>query len=177
MKRSRSLLTLALLMMTEPAYASTLPRVDFHKGETMVAVGLPDLSLDYALTDHLSLGATWVSMGLPAYGFGAIRGTYRIGRVPWGGEYGLTAAVGLESNYPATPTTPLSYQSWGQIALDASLPLTRRFTIRATVGPILWGSYTLYWYAVPNLELAYELNSRNELTLGGNSLIGWRGIF
>ncbi len=169
-----ALLPVALTAM--PVAASTLPRVDFQGGKTAVAIGLLDANLDYAFSDRVSLGVSG-SLLSPVTG----RATVRLGAVPNGGSYGMTFSAGLTPNVWGSVSGPTTYSVWMQPALNVAVPLgspTSDWTLRGTVGPLLFGMSIaavpsmLFW---PNLELAYRLDGANEVTLGGNGLVGWRG--
>ncbi|MNX72827.1 hypothetical protein D3C86_1041970 [compost metagenome] len=171
-----------------PAEASTLPRVDFRSEQTLLAIGLPgDLSLDRTFSDRLSLGVTTFIAGSAgptgpmAIG---VRGTYRLGEAAKGLTYGLTVSGGVYPPHFFNPSSPdlisKTPEYWVQPALVASLPLSDVLVLRGTVGPLLFtmshhaGIPAWLW---PNLELAARIAPGQELTLGGNSLVGWRGPF
>ena len=69
-----------------------------------------------------------------------------------------------------------------EAALDVAIPLGSdrdHWTLRATLGPIIMldpghRSVVPVW---PNLEFSRPLGEHGELTLLGNGLVGWRGIF
>jgi hypothetical protein len=172
-------LPLCLTVMTAPAFASTLPRVDFKQGQLAVAAGAFDANVDYAVLNNLSIGVSgtfpWSLM------LGAGRLTYRIGEVgPV--SYGLSLSGGTIRpglvNLQRPEDGDMGY--WVQPALNLAVPLgSLPLTLRATVGPV-WVNQTLTKLngdIIPNAELAWRLNPSNELTLGGNALIGWRGTF
>lgn len=170
---------LALALMTRPAFASTLPRVDLHQGQVAVAVGLADANVDYALLDTLSIG---LSGALPwSVLLKAARATWRIGQLgPV--AYGLTLSGGTIAPGLVNTAKPEDALTgyWVQPALNVAVPLgPTPLTLRATLGPT-WVNQTLMHQngdLVPNAELAWRLNDAHEITLGGNALIGWRGTF
>jgi hypothetical protein len=161
----------------------------------MLALGVVDANLDYALTDTFSLGASGIFMngrpdltwGLYTFGVGAIRATVRLLEIPEMVSVGFTVSAGEISGHPyirkptsSMPMVRTPIHEWMQPALNVSVPF-HRVTARATVGPIFGADLEdgtsgifMVW---PNLELAYSLGSGQELTLGGNSLLGWRGTF
>lgn len=169
---------LALLFVPVAADASTLPRVDFQAHQVMIAIGFPDASVDVALSDRLSLGASAVALGVDNL-FPAVRATYRLAEGPGGFAFGATLSAGLIPNFMRGSMTPLMYQSYVQPAANVTLPLggsESPVRLRATLGPI-FNDGVLSLMPLPNLELGIKLAPQQELTLGGNSLIGWRGLF
>lgn len=175
----RGLTALALLLIPAAAEASTLPRVDFEARQVMVSVGLPDASVDVALSDRLSLGASAFALGVDNL-FPAARATYRLADGPGGLVVGVTLSAGLIPNVMRSASVPLMYQSYVQPAANVTLPLggaQSPVRLRATLGP-LWYDLQPSWYVfIPNVELGIKVAAQQELTLGGNSLIGWRGLF
>lgn len=184
-----------IAMMAAPAAGSTIPKLDFQKGQTMLALGVVDANIDYALTENISIGASGIFLngypqltwGLYTFGVGAIRATARLAETPNRASLGVTISAGQVSGHPFNRTSKsemlivLSPTSgWLQPALNASIPIDR-FTIRATVGPIFGAELeqgtTGIFMVWPNLEVAYQLLAGQELTLGGNSILGWRGVF
>lgn len=184
-----ALLMAALGILGGPATASTIPSLDFRQGQTTIALGLADMSLDYALTDRLSFGLSSAYV-LPAYllmvpgATGAGRTTYKLTRL-----YNLDVGVMLSAGYGAFRFPGANFASesagwWWQPAINVALvnrPPYERWTPRVTLGPVLWFGRLPEafnaWLPLPNLELGYRLDRNNEVTLGGNSLIGWRGSF
>lgn len=170
---------LALLLVPMAAEASTLPRVDFAANQVMVSVGFPDASVDVALGDRLSLGASAFTFGMDNL-FPAARATYRLAEGPGGLSVGATLSLGLIPNFMRGSGVPLTYQPYFQPAANVTLPLggsDSPVRLRGTLGPV-WIDFSpnlTVW--APNLELGIALAPRQELTLGGNSLIGWRGTF
>lgn len=185
-----------------PAEASTLPRVDFSAGDKILAVGVLDVDFDYALTDRLSVGATMIPLPSTSIAWydpvlspfnAALRTTYRIGEV-WGAPIGLTVSCGVGqalfeatmapslNPFPGLPLLRYAYFAFAQPALDVAIPLGSdrdHWTLRATLGPIIMldpghRSVVPVW---PNLEFSRPLGEHGELTLLGNGLVGWRGIF
>jgi hypothetical protein len=186
---------MAIVIVAAPAMGSTIPKVDFKRGQTMLALGAVDANLDYALTENISIGASGIFMhgypqlswGLYTFGVGAIRATARLVEIPGRASLGFTFSAGQISGHPfirsSDSNTPLVLsptRGWLQPALNASIPLDR-FTLRATIGPVFGADIeqgTTGIFAVwPNLEVAYQLQEGQELTLGGNSIVGWRGEF
>lgn len=184
-----------IAMMTAPAAGSTLPKVDFKQGQTMLALGVVDANIDYALTETISIGASGIFLngypqltwGLYTFGVGAIRATARFVETPNRASLGVTVSAGQISGHPfirssksEMPLVLSPTRGWFQPALNASIPIDR-FTIRATLGPVFGADLeqgtTGIFVVWPNLEVAYRLLPGQELTLGGNSILGWRGIF
>lgn len=194
-------LALALVLMPAAAEASTLPRVDFDAGNRMLAVGALDASFDYAFTDRLSLGVSLVPYPSTSIAWfdpllsplnASVRGTYRVGEVlgmPVGVSLSAgvnqtiisTAAVGAPSlnPFPGLPLLRFEYLAYVQPALNVARPLGAGWTVRATLGPLIIvdpghrGVLPLW----PNVEFSKQLGEHHELTLLGNSLVGWRGTF
>lgn len=173
-----------------PATASTIPSMDFQQGQTMVAIGLADVNLDYALTDGLSIGISGAYVLPAALLFlhsgtvGAARVTKHLTRI-YNLDVGMTLSVGYGAfTFPGPDFSNRWAKWWWQPALNVALinasPF-ERWTPRITLGPILWlgqqPAGSNQWFPLPNIELGYRFDQRNELTLGGNSLIGWRGVF
>lgn len=81
------LLAIAVTGAAQPADASILPRVDFHQGNTDVAIGLFDAAVDYAVLDRLSVGAALIPSIFPVPFIS--QPTLLAGRLTWrGGEVG-----------------------------------------------------------------------------------------
>ena len=167
------LLAIAVTGVVRPADASILPRVDFNQGNTDVAIGLFDAAVDYAVLDRLSVGAALIPSIFPAPFIA--RPTLLAGRLTWrGGEvgslsWGATGSLMAFRN-PTTGKTALFVQP----ALNmAWRPGEGPFTLRATLGLMNYD----FPAPVPNVELAFKVFGRHELTLLGGGLIGWRGIF
>lgn len=189
-----------------PVSASTLPRVDFHHGDRVLAVGFLDLSFDHAVTERLSLGAT-LNPGIGRYQWfdpilspfaAAVRSTYRLGEAPNGLSYGVTLSSGIVMAFPYTMCGPgcrpydLSlglpfllkgqYRAFLQPAFNVTKAVGEFLSVRATLGPVLLLNGAVGFEPVlvpvwPNLEIAFKVSSRSEVTLLGNSIIGWRGAF
>jgi hypothetical protein len=174
--------------LAAPAAASTMPLADFEPGVT-VAIGVPDANVDVALGDRLSVGLTGYAVplgdGWPFVSGGA-RATYRLLGGPQQPSLGLSVSGGYAPAFLFDKNVP-----WGQLALTAALPFGRTgWTLRGSLGPMLYRhTYTtMMLFAqnfpttetqvllVPNLELAGVIGPGQELTLGGNSLIGWRCV-
>jgi hypothetical protein len=200
-RKSVGAVALVGALLASPAEASTLPRVDFSAGDKILAVGLLDVDFDYALTDRLSIGATMIPMP-SAYAWydpvlspfnAALRTTYRVGEV-WGAPIGVTVCCGVGqalfeatiapslNPFPGLPLLRYAYFAFAQPAVNIAIPLGSdrgHWTLRATLGPILvldpnHRNVVPVW---PNLEFSRPLGEHGELTLLGNGLIGWRGVF
>ena len=165
-----------------PAAASTVPRVDFSRGQTMVSVGLLDVNIDHAITDQVALGLSYASLGNWA---AAARVTVRTGGDPEGYSWGWTASAG-PGYFPFYPSS--HYGVWAQLAATASHRVgdTNLF-FRGTAGPVLTALFNPYGqevavipYLFPiwiNWEFAYRLSPSSELTFLGPNLVGYRGTF
>jgi hypothetical protein len=187
-----TLLLAAYTLTGIPATASTLPSLDFQKGQTIVAGGLADANFDYALTDRLSVGLSgaYVSAGIPPYSLGlsgtvgAIRVTYHVTHI-YNLEVGASISGGYSSlSYPGPGGRGQSAGYWWQPVLNLALRHRAPFeqwATRFTLGPLLPIAQQAFvvskWLLIPNFELGYRLDPTNEVTIGGNSLIGWRRIF
>lgn len=191
MKRLFGLLAIPLgLSLAAPAQASTLPEPGLRAGQTALALGLIDGSVDHGITDRLQLGAGgyFTVFGMAAYG----RATWRvfddtplgdIGLHVAGGKYNPGLAKGTEGLFVfAGPVLAKQFAGWitlraslGLMATDAN-GLTYMSSGPATPNsPRSWGlGGDVAPPVVPNIELAFKLGGNNELTLGGNALIGWR---
>jgi len=166
----------ALALAVPPAEASILPRVDFKRGDLDLAVGIYDLAVDAAVLDRLSVGAALIPailpvpvLGLPTLAAG--RATWRFSE-PGDLAWGVTASAMFFRN----PTS-----GSGNFFLQPALNWAWRpgggdggFTLRATLS--LMDVLTLP-APIPNLELAFRVGKRHELTLLGGGLIGFRGHF
>lgn len=192
----RLLPILLIACICAPAKASTLPPLDFHQGQKIIALGVVDGNFDWALTDNLSVGGSLIWMnghpeltwGLYTFGVGALRSTYRIFGAPGSTSFGLTVSVGQVSGHPLIwnpnpndemPRVLSPTRNWFQPALNISVPVGS-ISFRGTIGPIFGADLPPgigIWDFWPNFELAYQINSGNELTLGGNSVVGWRFLF
>jgi hypothetical protein len=170
---------LAMLCVAPATQASTLPRVDFDAGQHLIALGVLDASYDYALTDDLSIGLSSTGLLVPI----AARATLQvlhIDRV----TAGVTLSGGITPNMWGpnpwyTLPEPVSY--WLQPALNVTYGLPEDdIKLRLTVGPMSMsssGSWTPVFWFWPNAEVAFRLSEHHELTVGGNSLVGWRGVY
>lgn len=163
----------AILAITAlPATASTLPKVDFEEGKSYLAIGILDANLDYAVSDRLSIGVTGTYLVAPF----AARATLQLGKLANGLVYGITLSAGvLNQNDIWFVPGRNPYGLWTQPAFNVSLPFgeTNAWTLRGTIGPAFSQSGTIL-YALPNVELAYRIDRTSEVTLGGNSIAGWR---
>lgn len=182
-------LLLAMTLLVSPATASTIPSMDIKQGQTMVSLGLADLSIDHALTDRLSIGFSGAYV-LPAHlllvpgSTAALRATVHLLQL-----YNLDLGVMVSAGYgafrlPGPDFLDQPGKFWWQPAFNVAIASPAPFgqwTTRLTLGPILWmeqpPSGFSTWFFLPNVELGYRLDPANELTLGGNSLIGWRRVF
>ena len=195
--RGVSVAGLSLLMAT-PCEASTLPPVDFEASRVILSAGtlwherIVDASLDVALSERVSLGLSLIGNPLarpdkPAtLHVGAIRSTYRLHGAPDAFSYGLTLSAGTYLDKPGgwfmNPRTSEHFP-WAQLAFNLALPLGDWGVFRGTLGPVFVGEaatrslFAPWLWAVPNAELALRVWPPHELTLGGNSLVGWRASF
>ncbi len=176
------LTSICLVGMAGGAWASTVPPLDADFGgrRGQVAIGLPDLNVDFVLADGLSAG---LSIFLtPSPSLLAARTTYRlVGSEEGWWHAGLTLSAGTATGagfYDGGGWSPLHGFHWIQPAgvLSASL-LADRLAVRATLGPAFLFASDLRLmedWLVPNLELAYRFTRDHELTIGGNSLVGMR---
>lgn len=179
----RALLTaaLGLVLFAAPAAASTLQRVDFAPHQSSLAIGLLDANFDTAVSDRLSLGASlgWAILGMNA----AVRSTWRTD----GDPDGFATGWGFNAGY----STLSAYGSGNAVWLQPAWLMSSRLGgsnlfLRASLGPALWfqistdptgTNITPVFEVLPNVELAYRFHRYGELTLGGNSLLGFRAIF
>lgn len=182
MRKTLAPLLGTMVVLAGPAEASMVPPVDLEAGRGALTVGLATVAYDHALSDRLSLGlaATGVHLiFLAGYG-AAARGTYRLGSLPGDGMYGLT----LSGGYMAISSIgPAQSGVFVQPALNFAWPFAYG-NLRATIGPmLLFGrvSPTIgpvqtfdFQPLVPNMELAFRISDRDEVTLGGYGLLGWR---
>jgi hypothetical protein len=172
-----------VLCLAPTVQASTLPKVDFKAGQHIVAAGLLDANYDYAVTDHWSLGVSSAGLLLIPIVPIAARSTLKLLQTDWL-TAGLTVSAGITPNaWGPRPwyelPEPVSY--WVQPALNATLGAADApVKLRLTVGPLFMngglGPSPVWWFW-PNAEVAFRLTERHELTLGGNALVGWRGVF
>ena len=102
-----------IAMMAAPAAGSTIPKLDFQKGQTMLALGVVDANIDYALTENISIGASGIFLngypqltwGLYTFGVGAIRATARLAETPNRASLGVTISAGQVSGHPFNRTS------------------------------------------------------------------------
>lgn len=179
----RALLTTALVLglTAAPAAASTLQRVDFAPHQSSFAIGLMDVNFDTAVGDRLSLGASlgWAILGVNA----AVRSTWRTG----GDSDAFATGWGFNLGYSTLSAYGTGHAVWLQPAWLMSSRLgSSNLFFRASLGPALWfqistdetgTNITPVFEVLPNVELAYRISPNGELTLGGNSLLGFRAIF
>lgn len=162
--------------------ASTIPPIDTDKPQGTVAVGLLDLSADLGFAKNQAVGFT---IALEPLRVLALRYSSRLGT--WRGvSYGLLLSLGAGGipssvDYPPYPD-PLRQFYWLQPALNISVPIWPNeepvIVLRGTLGPAFLFNESLspqQAWLVPSVELAYQLTPWSEITIGGNSLIGWRG--
>ena len=161
------------------AEASTLPDVD-SESPIQASIGLFSLDFDVKVFKGNSLGLSLFA--LPFLLVGGLRDTQVLTRsedgrtlalmVSAGGALGSDLGVGFIPGY------------WVQPALLFSIPLWQTpLTLKFSAGPVisnLWGVYfrqgaPSFAYIGPNFELSCQINPNNALTLGGNSLLSWRG--
>jgi hypothetical protein len=185
-------LACTLMLPVATAQASTMPRADFPERGVSLAVGIADLSLDVPVGGEWLLGATAYQYVSATF---AVRATRRLSGGAGLPSSALTFAVGLE------PPIGLSFAGlssgrgggWVQPALAWAWPFAGSWVLRATLGPVLYlgaadavddtqktiraGLSPTLYFLVPGVELAYQINPANEITLLGNSVIGWRGTF
>lgn len=192
-----------ITLQAAPAEASTLPKIDFKQGEHTIALGVLNASWDYAVLDRLSVGASLIPMPSTIAWYDPIlspqnasaRASLRLGEIA-GVAVGLTLSggifnpivvpacpCGLKNPFPALPIMRWNgYRAYLQPAANIAVPFgngSEGWTFRATLGPIFdyspeSSSMVPLW---PNVEFAYRWPSGHELTLLGNGLVGWRGIF
>lgn len=191
--------SLLLTLLVGTARASTLPRVDFAAGNKILALGILDVDFDYALSDRPSIGASVIPYPNTSIAWydpllsplnASVRATYRAGEL-LGMPAGVTPSAGVGQTiisggmtpslnpFPGLPLLRFQYFSYVQPALNVAVPLTGGWTMRATLGPIIVTdpAHQAVFPIWPNVELARPLGERGELTLLGNGLIGWRGVF
>lgn len=184
-----------------PCEASTLSPVDFQARNLRVALGVFDASVDYALFDRLSLGAYVIYQVDQAPDLAhavverewALRSTCRLWEHPTGVQLGITLSGGqtseaklmLATGTPTAPQDAYFYFPWFQPALNLTLPMgIPHLRGRVMVGPFFGRPFMTSYFPMlalqllwPNIELAYRIADHHEITLGGNSLLGWRGTF
>lgn len=180
-------LIVLLLGAVPAAEASTLPRVDFERGNIMAGFGLMDVAADYALLNGWSVGACWARTaddGLWGYMAGAaVRSTNRLWQFDGGPSLGVTFSAGEIRSSGGIEGPSTIY--WVQPALNVAWPVASQVMVRATLGPLFAqpaspsssSDGNRAWYVVPlvpNLELAFRPTSHLELIVGGNSLVSFR---
>lgn len=169
----------AVLCLAPAVQASTLPKVDFNAGQHTVALGVLDANYDYAVSDHVSLGLSSAGLLVPL----AARTTVKVLQTDLV-TAGVTLSGGITPNMwgPApwyTLSQPVSY--WAQPALNVTVGAPdAAVKLRMTVGPLFvnggLASSPVMWFW-PNAEVAFRLSPAHELTIGGNALVGWRGVY
>lgn len=195
-------LMLATLWMSD-ADASTVPRIDFKQGEHTVALGVLNASWDYAVVDQFSLGFSLIPMPNANAWYDPIlspqnasaRASLRLGEFA-GVAVGMTLSggifnpivvpqcpCGLKNPFPTLPIMRWNgYRAYIQPAVNIAVPFgswSEGWLFRATLGPVFdyspeSSNVMPLW---PNVEFAYRWRNGQELTLLGNGLVGWRGIF
>jgi hypothetical protein len=184
---------IGLVGSAAPAVASTMPPLEVGRGRAVLAGGAWDANLDVGLSDRLAVGASLTQLGA---WYGAVRATYRMGDADGQPTWGWTCGAGFGQLWLYSRSLN---GLWLQPAIEASTPIAPGWPIylRLSLGPVLFllpdeestGRQTASgvpivqpilanWLVLawPNLELAWRVNAHNELTLLGNSLIGWRAI-
>lgn len=202
MRRIACLVLPLVLALATPAGASSLPDAGLKGHKLVVTAGILDGSVDFAVTDRLQLGAGSVWNLLAGANYG--RATYRVLDTTWLGDIALNLSAGtIVGTLAKTPPGqfvfigPVFSRPLGSIAVlrgSLGLLLSNNINIVYGAGPsaiegagqeILSRSWGLGLgggpgaidYLVPNLELAFPFGEHHDLTLGGNSVIGWRGRF
>lgn len=181
MRKISLLLTSALLgsLWGAPAHAAVFPHLGLERGERAFQAGLLDAGVEVALTDRWSVGASGFYLGV--LNGADIDTAYRV----LGSADGPSLGLGVSAGYGELNVLGTSKTWFMQPAAIASLPLGP-LRLGALFGPVIHtvqpyvtdpGTIFVNWNWIPNLELAYRLDRSNEITLGGNGLIGWRGIY
>lgn len=171
---------LLLAVAAAPAAASTLPPVSVEPGRGVVSVGLFDASLDFGLVPHVTAGFSYTAVpGAPVV---AARATTALGHGPFGLELGATFSAGASGTATARGTG--GYHFWVQPALNLAVPVGGGATFHATVGPVspfrdgsLQPPAAWHDWVWPNMALVVPVDGTSAMTLGGNSLFGWQGVF
>lgn len=181
----------AALATAAPAAASTLPPLDYRAGQTVVAIGFPDLNVDHALSDRLAAGLTvlyippiieWspartqpdgtvIPASRPFWLAAGPRVTYRLAGEADGTALGVSTTAGILGP---------QWNWWVQPSLVGSLSLWGVVRLRGSLGPVITSSFLANPWGFglwPNAEMAIRVLPDHELTLGGNALVGWRGRF
>jgi len=184
-------LALAIALLTAaPAAASTVPTLDRTRGQQTVALGAVDLSYDYQISDHQSLGFAG-----SIFGSAGLRSIFRLGGDVNGPNWGWTMGAGTSwgplrfiYNTSASSNDP---EFWVSPALVGSYPIPifdtgAALVFRGTLGPgltfIPFGSskeayVDTYLNVFANFEVALRLGRHIELTALGQSLAGLRATF
>lgn len=169
-----------------PAMATTMPKVDVQAGRHTFAFGVggPSASLDFGITNQLSLGG---SASL-AYLFRAwtpsrsnwyvpridLRGVYQFVE---GGNHGLS--VGAVFGVVGDPSQPFGTGDWGpELGIGLSYPFTSTITGRLNVVGG-WGG-RLFAAPASGLEVAFRLLPTMELAIAANGngdILGLRFTF
>lgn len=198
-----ALIALVLALWCAPASASTVPPIDLGPSEFTAALGIEVLgpsatygSLDYALTDRLSIGGAGLWGLSKAYGdegswmnrrWAALRGGYRL-LSSRDNELmvGVSVSLGISNvsagrhPYGYVPGYHLFVQPAVNFALAIPTPWDLRaslesapLTLRGTVGPAFGSSVMVFQgqlTAIPiNVEIAYRLGGHHEVVLGGSN--------
>lgn len=177
--RHAALLLGGLGLAASSASASTLPPLQVERGRACLSLGLADVNLDLAVLPGMVAGFSFV-MTSKIVGV-AGRSTFVLGTDGWGFPYGCSFALGYGPAGPFSGST-----SWAQPAWVHGLQLAPSWRLRYSLGPMFFvsqrtvGTDTLVevqlWPVLPNAEIVYALGRWQELTLGGNAIIGWRAI-
>ena len=187
MYRHAALLAIPLALAAAlPAQASTLPDPGLPAGKVALTVGIADAGLEYGLTEQLQIGAGGAGNLIGVGGYG--RATWAFLKGSPAGDLGLHVAAGyfqplLLKGRPGlfVFVGPAIAKTWGWFTLRGTLSVPINNTTDL-VDPVT-GASTPSWGIggavgalplIPNLELAFKLSGENELTLGGNAIIGWR---
>jgi hypothetical protein len=175
----RSICTLAALVATTafsaPAFASSMPKADFGRANTLglgVGNGI-SLSLDFPLGGSLSLGG---ALSLQSFSANTIdlRLLYKL--LPGGRErLYLDLLGGLQIYGPRFGSFTAYYPFLG-IAL--AYPFTNRLTGRLNVAAAIptSGAFLFSDTRASGLELAYEFTSNLEGTIGANGRGDFLGL-
>jgi hypothetical protein len=176
--------TLMLAATAAPGQASTLPTLDMDLRHPLtVSTGVFNVGVDMAVSENAAVGSL---VGL--FTGVAARGTWRVAGAPDQPSWGLTLGGGSTlTNMDAFGWVYARGNNlWLSPALVGSLPLgagPKAFfwvTLRGTLGPgyILRPSDNAQGlFALVNAELAFAFRNYGEITVGGNSIAGFRARF
>lgn len=202
-----SLTAALTMLHASPGRASTMPTLYLEPGQRVVQGGFADASFDAALDDRLSVGglvamggifgaarATWRFAGGRVVRAAAEDPSPAVPSQPDDQEYtrgwGLTAAAGTTMLDPYFPMGAPAPSLFASTSLMGSLPMpVRRWTGRllpfdllftGALGPAYFLGLARPQYGaflLLNLEIAVVFDQHSELTLLGNSLVGYRRRF